>query len=187
MRRAALALALAAMLGGARAPQDETVLNRAKSMSIDANTNDPDTNNALLLAAGYLNDLYTLLGNEAYADAANPTISVDDQGSVAEVNTSRFSFEGQVASSLDEELALLRGRDDSVSPGVGIAPAYNRLYWNFTRGINGGEAIYAVNYNIREKAGSATANGTLDAADAQRPSVDSNHVVPFRGRAGAAA
>ena len=34
-------------------------------MSIDANTNDPDTNNALLLAAGYLSDLYTLLGNEA--------------------------------------------------------------------------------------------------------------------------
>lgn len=146
----------------------ETVLNRAKAISIDANTNDPDTNNALILAAGYLNDLYTLVGNEAYADAANPTISVDDQGSAMQVNTSRFSFEGQVASSLDEELALLRGRDDFVSPGVGIAPAYNRLYWNYTRGINSGEAIYALNYNIREKAGSGTANGVIDEADAQR-------------------
>jgi hypothetical protein len=141
----------------------ETVLNRAKDMSIDANTNDPDANNALLLAAGYLNDLYMILGNEAYADAENPTISLDD----GLVNTSRFSFEGQVASSLDEELALLRGRDDSVSPGVASAPAYNRLYWNYTKGINSGEAIYATNYNIKEKAGSANADGVLDEADAQ--------------------
>ena len=146
----------------------ETVLNRGKSMSIDANTNDPDTNNALILAAGYLNDLYTLLGNEAYADAANPTISIDDSGTSTQVNTSRFSFEGQVASSLDEELALLRGRDDIVSPGVTTSPAYNRLYWNYTHGINSGEAIYALNYNIKEKVGSSTANGVIDESDAQR-------------------
>ena len=146
----------------------ETVLNRAKGMSIDANTNDPDSNNALILAAGYLSDLYSLLGNEAYADAANPTISLDDQTAVTEVNTSRFSFEGQVASSLDEELAMLRGRDDFVSPGVITAPAYNRLYWNYTRGINSGEVIYAVNYNVKEKVGSSTANGVIDEADAQR-------------------
>ncbi|NBW46502.1 MAG: hypothetical protein EBR45_13260, partial [Betaproteobacteria bacterium] len=141
----------------------ETVLNRAKSMSIDANTNDPDTNNALILAAGYLNDLYMILGNEAYSDAANPTISLDD----GSVNTSRFSFEGQVASSIDEELALLRGRDDSVSPGVITAPAYNRLYWNYTGGINSGESLYATNYNIKEKSGSSTANGVIDESDAQ--------------------
>ena len=142
----------------------ETVLNRAKSMSLDANVNDPDTNSALLLAAGYLNDLYTILGNEAFADAANPTISLDNGA----VNTSRFSFEGQVASSLEEEMALLRGRDDLLSPGVNLAPAYNRLYWNYTHGINSGEAIYAVNYNIKEKLGSPTSNGVLDASDAQR-------------------
>lgn len=145
----------------------ETVLNRAKNMSIDANTNDPDSNNALLLVAGYLNDLYTFLGNEAYADAANPTISLDDQSGITEVNTSRFSFEGQVASSLDEELALLKGRDDFTTR-VDVAPAYNRLYWNYTRGINGGEAIYAINYNIKEKVGSGTADGVIDEADAQR-------------------
>lgn len=146
----------------------ETVLNRARSMSIDANVNDPDTNLALLLVAGYLNDLYTLLGNEAYADAANPTISVDGGDGATEVNSSRFAFESQVATSLEEELALLRGRDDFVSPGVRTAPAYNRLYWNYTRGIDGGEVIYAVNYNIREKAGSDTADGVIDEADAQR-------------------
>lgn len=146
----------------------ETVLNRARSMSIDANTNDPDTNNALVLAAGYLSDLYTILGNEAYADAANPTISLEDQATVTEVSTSRFSFEGQVASAVDEELALLKGRDDFVSPGVIVAPAYNRLYWNYTYGINGGEVIYAVNYNIKETVGSTTANGVIDEYDAQR-------------------
>ncbi|MDE0729214.1 MAG: hypothetical protein OSB82_22585, partial [Alphaproteobacteria bacterium] len=68
------------------------MLNRGKNLSINANTNDADTNNALVLAAGYLNDLYTILGNEAYADAANPTISIDDSDSATEVNTSRFSF-----------------------------------------------------------------------------------------------
>jgi hypothetical protein len=146
----------------------ETVLNRAKNMSIDANTNDPNTNDALILAAGYLNDLYTILGNEAYADAANPTISLDDQTSATEVNTSRFSFEGQVSSVLDEELTLLRGRNDLVSPGVSTAPFYNRLAWNYTHGINSGEVIYAINYNIKEKVGSSTANGVIDESDAQR-------------------
>ncbi len=145
----------------------ETVLNRAKTMSIDSGYDYGAANDALLLAAGYLNDLYTILGNEAYADAANPTISVDDTATLTEVNTARFAFEGQVANVLEEELALLRGRDDFLAPGVGVAPSYNRLYWNYTRGIAAGEALYAVNYNIREKAGSATANGTLDAADAQ--------------------
>jgi hypothetical protein len=146
----------------------ETVLNRGKNISIDSGYDYSPANDALLLAAGYLNDLYTILGNEAFADAANPTISIDDSTTVTEVNTSRFSFEGQVKSVLEEELALLRGRDDSVAPGVTVNPAYNRLYWNYTRGINSGEALYAVNYNVREKAGASTANGVVDAADAQR-------------------
>lgn len=145
----------------------ETVLNRARSMSIDANTDDPDTNNALQLAAGYLSDLYALLGNEAFADAANPTISTDDGIASTEVNTSRFSFENQEPSVLEEELALLRGRDAS-STSVTVAPVYNRLYWNYTGGINAGEVIYATNYNIREKAGSSGADGVVDATDAAR-------------------
>ena len=146
----------------------ETVLNRGKSFTIGSGIDFAASNDALLLAAGYLNDLYTILGNEAYADGANPTISIDDQTTVTEVNTSRFSFEGQVTSSLDEELALLRGRDGSSGTTTGISPAYNRLYWNYTRGINSGEVLYAVNYNIKEKSGSSTADGILDAADAQR-------------------
>ncbi|MEY4244126.1 MAG: hypothetical protein RLZZ245_1711 [Verrucomicrobiota bacterium] len=146
----------------------ETLLNRAKQISVDSGYDKPGVNNALLLAAGYLHDLYTVLGNEAYADAANPTISIDDQSTITEINTSRFSFEGQVSSVLEEELSLLRGRDDFLDPKVRTAPFYNRLFWNYTRGINAGEALYAVNYNIKEKAGSTTANGSVDAADAQR-------------------
>jgi hypothetical protein len=146
----------------------ETVLNRAKSFTIGSGIDFAASNDALILAAGYLSDLYTILGNEAYADAANPTISIDDQDTVTEVNTSRFSFEGQVASSLDEELALLRGRDDFGLPSTGLAPAYNRLFWNYTRGINSGEVLYAVNYNIKEKTGSSSADGKVDAADALR-------------------
>jgi hypothetical protein len=146
----------------------ETVLNRASLFSINNGYDTPGTNDALLLVAGYLNDLYQLLGNEAYADAANPTIAVDDTTALGEVSTSRFSFEGQAASVLEEELALLRGRDDFLVPGVRVSPAYNRLYWNFTNGINSGEALYATNYGIVEKAGSSTENGVIDAADAYR-------------------
>jgi hypothetical protein len=146
----------------------ETVLNKAKGLSIDQGVNYPAVNNALQLAAGYLSDLYTLLGNEALADADNPTIALD-AASGTEVYTSRFSFEGQLASVMDEELALLRGRDDvSNSTPVDKGPVYNRLYWNFTGGINAGTAIYATNYAIAEDASAPTANGTLNAADAQR-------------------
>lgn len=145
----------------------ETLLNRAKKLSIDAGYDDPATNDTLLLAAGYLNDLYVILGNEASDDADNPTIAIDSDIGSPQVNTSRFSFEGQIPTLIEEELALLSGRDDFLSPGVTGAPAYNRLFWNYINGIASGESIYAVNYDIKEKSGSPTANGTLDAADAQ--------------------
>jgi len=146
----------------------ETLLKRGKGISINSGYNYGPANDALLLAAGYLSDLYTILGNEAFADAANPTISIDDSSSSTEINTSRFSFEGQVASVLDEELALLRGRDDFLSPQTTQSPFYNRLFWNYTRGIDAGEALYATNYNIKEKVGSSTEDGSINAADAQR-------------------
>src|SRR5690606_20428698 len=55
----------------------ETLLNRSKNLSIDAGYDDPGTNDTLLLTAGYLNDLYMLLGDEASDDADNPTIAID--------------------------------------------------------------------------------------------------------------
>jgi hypothetical protein len=65
---------------------------------------------------------------------------------------------------LDEELGLMRGLDDSFGRNVRQHPAYNRLRWNFTRNITGGEVAYALNYNIRAQAGSTNIN----AATAQR-------------------
>ena len=162
----------------------ETVLRRGINFTIEGTPafDYGPANDALLLAAGYLNDLYMALGNEAYADAANPLISLDvdpsrllaAQGLPASIGTTiqntataRFAFEGQVASLLDEELALLRGRDDFLVPGVVTSPVYNRFFWNYTRGINAGEVIYALNYNITEKAGTG-ADGKIDATDAAR-------------------
>ena len=145
----------------------ETVLNRVKKQSIDAGIDDESVNSTLLLVAGYLNDLYMTLGNEAWDDAQNPTLLVDSASEMVDTNSSRFSFEGQVASMMDETLTLLRGRDDFLSPGTTVSPSYNRLYWNYTNGINSGEPFYAVNYNIKEKVGGKNEDGVLDAADAQ--------------------
>lgn len=145
----------------------ETVLNRVRQQSLDAGISTESVNSTLLLVAGYLHDLYMTLGNEAWDDAANPTLQVASQSSVTDIETSRFSFEGQVPSLMEETLALLRGRDDFLSPGTTTAPAYNRLYWNYTNGINSGEPFYATNYGISEMQGGPASNGSLDAADAQ--------------------
>ena len=145
----------------------ETVLNRVKAQSLDAGTTTDSVNSTLLLVAGYLSDLYMTLGNEAWDDAQNPTIQITNPGGQGDISSARFSFEGQTATLLDETLGLLRGRDDFASPGVTVNPSYNRLYWNYTNGINSGEPIYATNYNIKEKSGGPAADGVLDAADAQ--------------------
>lgn len=101
----------------------QTVLNRGLSLSADAAppVDFGPADEALLSAAGEISDLYMLLGNEAAADAADPTIGLNPPlpsgGSLA---ASMFAYENQVSSLLEEELCLLRGRDDS-SAGVGAA------------------------------------------------------------------
>ena len=146
----------------------ETVLRRGRMLSIESGFNYGPANDALLLAAGYLNDLYVLLGNEAWADAANPTIGIGTADkSYGDISTALFAFKGQVPSLLEEELGLLRGRDDFLMPGVDMAPVYNRMFWNYTRGIDSGEVIYALSYNIKEKA-DGTPDGVIGAEDAAR-------------------
>lgn len=146
----------------------ETVLRRGRSLSIESGFNYGPANDALLLAAGYINDLYMMLGNEAWADAANPTIGIGTaDNTYGDIATALFSFKGQQASLLDEELALLRGRDDVFQPGVEVRPIYNRLIWNYTRGIDAGEVIYALNYNIQENP-DAEPDGNINAEDAAR-------------------
>lgn len=124
----------------------ETILDRARSLSIDLSrpVSSPAIANALQLASTRLADFYTLLGNEAYVDALDPTTGFgsSDIGS-GNGDTGRFSFQNQMPSLLEEELSLLRGVDDNFA-----RPVYNRLFWNFTK--DQGEAIYATNYNITD-------------------------------------
>src|SRR5437867_2988713 len=141
----------------------ETVLRRAKRLSVDGvpPVNFAPANNALLLAAGRIADFYMLLGNEAFADAADPTIGFrTDSAGYGTLAPSIFAFQNQVDSLLDEELALLRGRDNR-SATVRAAPAYNRLFWNFTR--DQGEVAYAQAYNITDQNG----DGFITAEDAR--------------------
>ena len=144
----------------------ETILRRGRMLSIESGYNYGPANDALLLAAGYLSDLYMMEGGEAWADAANPTIGIGTSHSTyGDIATSLFAFKGQTASLLEEELSLLRGRDDVLMPGVQTAPVYNRLVWNYTRGIDAGEVIYALNYNIQENPDHSP-DGVINAADA---------------------
>jgi hypothetical protein len=142
----------------------QTLLNKAESLSIAKGKgvegiDNADVNSQLLMAVERLADLYMVLGNEAYTDALNPTVGFGtsfvtpnsdrslqlDYGSLS---SSLFCFDNQVPTLLDEELALLRGRSLPPLPFKTQPPAYNRLLWNYTRGITAGEVAYSVNYNI---------------------------------------
>jgi hypothetical protein len=153
----------------------QTLLNKAESMSIamgsGTGVNDADVNKQLLLATERLADMYTVLGNDAYSDALNPTIGFGTSSDTASAITSYgaatselFCFDNQVSTLLDEELALLRGRTGENNPSVETYPYYNRLVWNFTRGITAGEVAYAVNYNIN----SSDKDADIDAEDAAK-------------------
>ena len=151
----------------------ETVLRRGIKLSIDGvnGHDDPDLNNALLLVASRIADLYTLQGNEAFADAADPTIAFGtDDGQYGSEATSIHAFMNQTASLLEEELVLLRGRpgkksDPKLDFDLQKSPVYNRLVWNFTGDPTGGEVAYALNYNIVDQDG--TVSGVINEEDAK--------------------
>ena len=149
----------------------QTLLNKAESMSLTLGLNDTEANKQLLLAAERLADLYILLGNEAYVDALDPTVGFGSGYGASAVtpdidygfaSTGLFCFDNQVPTLLDEELALLRGRTGANNPSVTTAPYYNRLVWNFTRGITAGEVAYAIHYGIS----SDDVDATIDEDDA---------------------
>ena len=150
-----------------------TIFNRALNMAAALpGGGDQAINDTLRYAATRLNALYMLLGNEAYADALDPTIGFsaqsdwDSYGDILTRASSLFCFMNQVPTLLDEELCLLRGRDDKLKPGVREAPIYNRLMWNFSKGIDGGELAYALNYGIANAQGNLS--GTMSELDAKR-------------------
>ncbi|MBI5102039.1 MAG: hypothetical protein HZB33_09435 [Nitrospirae bacterium] len=133
-----------------------TVLNRGMLFSVDAGYNYGPANNALQNAATRIGDFYVLLGNEAYADAQDPTIGFTtkstEYGSAA---PTIFAFQNQLSSLLEEELTLLRGHDDSQGT-TRAKPVYNRLFWNFTQGD--GEVAYVKAYGITDQDRSGVIN-----------------------------
>ena len=139
-----------------------TVMRRAMQLSADSTPpiDYGPANAAILLVASRLVDFYTLLGNEAYADAQDPTIAIDSDGGTYSLSPTLFNFQNQLESLLDEELVLLRGRDDAHGP-VAASPVYNRLFWNFTTGD--GEVAYALSYNISDQ----DVNGIINEYDAR--------------------
>lgn len=144
----------------------ETVLKQAMKLSIDAVP--PQTygnvNDQLMLVAGRLSDLYMLLGNEAFADASDPTISVGASPDLAYVaaSPSIHAFMDQVPNLLEEELGLLRGRDNVKAPGVSTPPFYNRFVWNFTGDF--GETAYVLKHQVTDELGNS--DGFIDERDA---------------------
>ncbi len=139
----------------------ETVRRRALTLS--RGTNFSAAHNAILLISTRISDLYMLLANEAFMDAQDPTIGIRTDSEVIGTGSlapSIFNFENQVASLLEEELILLRGRDDNQT-GVVAPPVYNRFFWNFTTGQ--GEVAYALSYNVSD----INADGFLNEFDAR--------------------
>jgi hypothetical protein len=145
----------------------ETVYRRARQLSIDSGVAYQPANDALLLSASRLADLYTLLGNEAFADASDPTLAILDSSESRYVNFAPtvHAFQGLAATPdlLAEELALLRGRDNATEPFITRAPVYNRLPWNLSGDL--GRVAYMANYDIRDAQGRI--DGNINAADAQ--------------------
>ncbi len=139
-----------------------TVLNRARRLSVDAvpAVEYAPANNAMLLAASRISDLYLLLGNEAFGDAADPTIGFDTGSVYGNAAPSIFAFQNQLDSLLEEELVLLRGRDPSGAT-VTAPPVYNRLFWNFTS--SDGEVAYAQVYNLSDQPGTSAGINESDA------------------------
>jgi hypothetical protein len=128
----------------------ETVLRRGMKLSVGGTppVDYAPVNNALLNVASRIADFYSLLGNEAYADAVDPTIGFSTDSEIGNMAPAIFSFQNQLDSLLEEELVLLRGRDDKRAPTT-ASPVYNRLFWNFTSGE--GEIAYSQNYNISDQ------------------------------------
>ena len=139
-----------------------TVMRRAMDLSVNAvpPVDYGPVNNAILNVSTRILDFYALLGNEAYADAQDPTIGLLTSGEFESFAPTIFPFQNQTASLLEEELILLRGRDDSQGP-IAANPVYNRFFWNFTTGD--GEVAYALNYGITDQ----NTDGVIDEFDAR--------------------
>jgi hypothetical protein len=143
----------------------QTILNRAKRLTVDTVNYPvggvPAVDNALMLITSRISDLYMLLGNEAFADAQDPTISfgIDPSGNEHQQRAGRLhAFGGLTSSLLEEELALLRGRDGWTGSW------YNKLPPNMPEAADptGGKVAYKLNYDIQNRNG----DDVIDVLDA---------------------
>ena len=153
----------------------ETVFQRGKALSIDGAParNVPSLNKQLQHFAGVLSDLYFLLGNEAQADAVDPTVVIPGTNTGAEAPDigDAHTFKGQVPSLLEEELALLRGVSDSGVTDTREGPAYNRLRWNITSD-NLYQPLYVLSYGISEDMAGTIAEESSETRAEQRDIAD---------------
>jgi len=136
----------------------QTLLERGKALSIDLSqsVSTPGIHAALQMAATRVQELYLLLGHEAYADAQDPALGFGSHSAEpGSFPASVWPFLNQTNRLIEEELGLLRGVSDSYA-----RPVYNRFYWNFTK--SEGEAAYAVNYNLSDE----NRDGFIDEKDA---------------------
>ncbi len=137
----------------------QTVLERGKALSINSNINHAPTNAALLNITSRIADLYMLLAGDAYNDALDATVGLGTDSVLGIQASSVHAFMNQFNNApfglIDEELALLRGRDATLG-GVAAGPTYNRLTWNFTNGT--GEVAYVQNYNVKDWNGDGFVN-----------------------------
>lgn len=155
----------------------DTVLRRGMMLSVDAGISYGPANAALMNAATRLSDFYMLLGNEAYQDAMDPTIGFGTgSGAYGTLAPSVFAFQNQVATLLDEELVLLRGRDDSAGP-TRAKPVYNRFFWNFSQ--SDGEVAYVQAYNVSDQQTvDLNSDGCLDDTDGVIDEDDAKAMYP---------
>jgi hypothetical protein len=132
---------------------------RAESFTIAQRPATTAESLAILFITAKIADLNVLLGNEAVADATDPTTGVDASNPLDPVSvpSALYAFEGEVGSPLDEELALLRG----VELDQGF-PLHNRIRWNFGP-LERAEAAYVSTYNLVDKDG----DGFIQLSDAQ--------------------
>ena len=139
-----------------------TVLKRAREIVNSAGQSTNGTNLAIMLVASRLTDLYVLLGHEAFADATDPTVGVcDDEPTCPTFDPGTiFPFLGFVNDLIEEELILLRGRDECSDITVPAADSYATVYnrFSFNVGDTGteGAPAYAVNYDVETQIDAST-------------------------------
>ncbi len=141
----------------------QTVLNRGRILSIDSSINHQGANAALAQRHQPHRRPVHAAGQRRLRGRARPDGGAGFHQRAGDAGAGHLLLYEPVPARcfglIDEELALLRGRDETLG-GVAAGPTYNRLTWNFTNGD--GEVAYVMNYNIKD----VNRDGFINEADA---------------------